>query len=300
MRVRSAIAIAVPLAALAVAGAIGAGAIHAGTDAAPAAAPAADAKPQHAVPKSKDGNLVVGLCDGETAMEVKGVKEGEAMDRAQAQAVSDALMAEWRKKNPNANWDDEPMRLAQAQAPSQPPGSAQPDGARAAQPAPSGEPDGRMDTAPPGGAPAPGLQQGADKSAGNVPVPGAAPPAGDAKEQTGIYSAFTDRDTKVWKAATDKFVTDGNKIFHDTKALGGTIGVSCDMCHPDASNTHPETYPKYQVQLGRVAMLRDMINWCIENPVRGKPLPDGDVKMKALEAYIIAQRKGVPMDYGKH
>jgi hypothetical protein len=28
------------------------------------------------------------------------------------------------------------------------------------------------------------------------------------------------------------------------------IAVSCDMCHPDAANTHPETYPKFQPQLG--------------------------------------------------
>ncbi|PTL76964.1 hypothetical protein DAT35_47355 [Vitiosangium sp. GDMCC 1.1324] len=72
------------------------------------------------------------------------------------------------------------------------------------------------------------------------------------------------------------------------------------MCHPDAANTHPETYPKYQVQFGRVALLRDMINWCIENPVRGKPLADDDPKMRAMEAYIYAQRKGVPLEYGKH
>jgi cytochrome c len=58
--------------------------------------------------------------------------------------------------------------------------------------------------------------------------------------------------------------------------------------HP--ANTHPETYPKYQVQLGRVAMLRDMVNWCIQNPVRGKPLADDDPKMKALEASIYAQQ----------
>src|SRR5581483_3108052 len=141
---------------------------------------------------------------------------------------------------------------------------------------------------------------GTEKGSENVPVPGAQPPAGQERVQTGIYSAYTDRDEKVWQAATDKFVTDGNTIFHDTKALGGTIGVSCDMCHPNASNTHPETYPKFQVQLGRVAMLRDMINWCIENPVRGKPLRDDDVKLKALEAYILAQRKGVALDYGKH
>jgi thiosulfate dehydrogenase len=61
-------------------------------------------------------------------------------------------------------------------------------------------------------------------------------------------------------------VAEGKRIFHDAKALGGTIAVSCDMCHPDASNTHPETYPKFQVQFGRVALLRGMINCCIENP----------------------------------
>ncbi|MBN1345585.1 MAG: hypothetical protein JXQ73_23025 [Phycisphaerae bacterium] len=78
------------------------------------------------------------------------------------------------------------------------------------------------------------------------------------------------------------------------------MGVSCDMCHPDASNTHPETYPKFQPQMGRVALLRDMINWCIQHPVRGKGFSGDDPKMRALEAYIIAQRKGVAMDYGKH
>jgi cytochrome c len=72
------------------------------------------------------------------------------------------------------------------------------------------------------------------------------------------------------------------------------------MCHPDAANTHPETYPKYQVQLGRVVLLRDMINWCIEYPVRGSPIADDDPRLKALEAYIIAQRNGVALDYGKH
>jgi thiosulfate dehydrogenase len=49
-----------------------------------------------------------------------------------------------------------------------------------------------------------------------------------------------------------------------------------------------------------VALLRDMINWCIEHPVRGKPLASDDPKMRALEAYIIAQRKGRTLDYGKH
>jgi thiosulfate dehydrogenase len=112
--------------------------------------------------------------------------------------------------------------------------------------------------------------------------------------------SFQPRDYKVWKAEIDKFVAEGKRVFHDDKALGSTIGISCDMCHPDAANTHPETYPKYQVQLQRVALLRDMIDWCIENPIKGKALNPNDPKLRALEAYIYAQRKGVALDYGKH
>ncbi|NIO08502.1 MAG: hypothetical protein GTO40_11055 [Deltaproteobacteria bacterium] len=78
------------------------------------------------------------------------------------------------------------------------------------------------------------------------------------------------------------------------------MAVSCDMCHPDGANTHPETYPKFQVQMGRVVLLRDMINWCIEQAVRGEPFEADDPRMRALEAYILAQRKGISLNYGKH
>jgi len=114
------------------------------------------------------------------------------------------------------------------------------------------------------------------------------------------YGNYTELDLLTWARETEKFVAEGSRIFHDAKALGSTVGVSCDMCHPHAANTHPETYPKFQVQLGRVALLRDMIDWCVENPVRGEHLdPDGPT-MRALEAYIMAQRSGVEMNYGKH
>jgi len=33
--------------------------------------------------------------------------------------------------------------------------------------------------------------------------------------------------------------------------------------------------------------------------VRGTPLAPDDPKMRALEAYIYAQRKGAPLDYGR-
>ncbi|MCP3059215.1 cytochrome C [Myxococcus sp. K38C18041901] len=237
--------------------------------------------PRHQVPVSKDGNLVVGMCDGQTSLEVKGVKEGESLTREQAQRVSDELMAAWHQKNPDATWDPPPATrvVAQAQKPPQ------------KQPQPN----------PPMGTnqPSTGIgvrEGGVTAESGGREV---RKEAGANIQDGHSYGAFTPRDEAVWAASTQQFVEEGHRVFHDAAAVGGTIAVSCDMCHPDASNTHPETYPKYQVQLGRVALLRDMINWCIENPVRGKPLADGDPRMRAMEAYIYAQRKGVKLEYGK-
>ena len=114
------------------------------------------------------------------------------------------------------------------------------------------------------------------------------------------YGSISHQDVALWKTETERVALAGSSVFHDAGALGSTDGVSCDMCHPHAANTHPETYPKFQPQLGRVALLRDMINWCIEHPVRGKAFDADDPKLRALEAYILAQRKGKTLNYGKH
>ena len=115
-----------------------------------------------------------------------------------------------------------------------------------------------------------------------------------------VYGNYTERDILTWQREAEKFVAEGSRIFHSADELGSTVAVSCDMCHPHAANTHPETYPKFQTQLGRVVLLRDMIDWCVENPVRGEHMDPNGPKMRALEAYIMAQRKGVEMNYGKH
>ncbi|MBI3246011.1 MAG: hypothetical protein HYZ50_05850 [Deltaproteobacteria bacterium] len=106
------------------------------------------------------------------------------------------------------------------------------------------------------------------------------------------------REMQIWEAEYKKIMEEGNKLFHDPTL--GKNGISCDMCHPNAANTHPETYPKFQTQLKTVALLRDMVNWCIENPLEGAKLADNDPKMKALETYILHQRKGVALEAGKH
>lgn len=114
------------------------------------------------------------------------------------------------------------------------------------------------------------------------------------------YRSISELDVVTWQNENLAFAREGARIFHSGAELGTTIAVSCDMCHPDASNTHPETYPKFQTQLGKVVLLRDMINWCLEHPVRAKKLDADDPKMRAMEAYIYAQRKGKVLDYGKH
>jgi hypothetical protein len=42
-----------------------------------------------------------------------------------------------------------------------------------------------------------------------------------------------------------------------------------------------------------------MINWCLEHPVRAPRMADDDPRMRALEAYIIGQRKGTPLNDGR-
>ena len=109
---------------------------------------------------------------------------------------------------------------------------------------------------------------------------------------------FTEADLKKWNEAYSTAVKEGDSLFHSSKL--GKNSVSCDMCHPNASNTHPETYPKFQKQLGKVVGLRDMINWCIQNPLEGTPLAADDPKMVALEAYIAYERRGIKLEPGKH
>ncbi len=108
---------------------------------------------------------------------------------------------------------------------------------------------------------------------------------------------FTEEDLKRWKAEYMKVMERGEKLFHSPL---GSNNVSCDQCHPNGANTHPETYPKFQKQLGKVATLREMINWCLQNPLEGKPLGLDSDEMIALEAYIHWERRGVPLAPGKH
>ena len=77
-------------------------------------------------------------------------------------------------------------------------------------------------------------------------------------------------------------------------------GMSCAMCHPFASDTHPHEFPKFQEQIGKFSTLRDMINWCIEKPNEGVKLDSDSDAMKALEAYIYWSNRGSKLEPGTH
>ena len=109
---------------------------------------------------------------------------------------------------------------------------------------------------------------------------------------------FTEEDLKRWDGEFMSVVQTGRDLWVSPEL--GTNGVACAQCHPNAANTHPETYPKFQQQLGRVIALRDMINWCLQNPLEGEPLKLDDPKMVAIEAYVAYERRGVAMAPGKH
>ena len=87
----------------------------------------------------------------------------------------------------------------------------------------------------------------------------------------------------------------GDLLFHgdaDTeKQLNVILSktcMACAMCHPFASDTHPQEFPKFQEQIQKFSTLRDMINWCIEKPNEGEKIDSDSDAMKALEAYIYA------------
>lgn len=110
---------------------------------------------------------------------------------------------------------------------------------------------------------------------------------------------FSDEELQRWMDQYNQVADRGRELWTSGTELG-TNQVACAQCHPNAANTHPETYPKFQKQLGKVASLWEMVNWCIANPLEGERLAADDPKMTALLSYIAREREGVEMAPGKH
>lgn len=96
----------------------------------------------------------------------------------------------------------------------------------------------------------------------------------------------------------------GDKLWHTGEGEGGghpelsTNGLGCANCHPDASATQPESWPKYQTNLGKVGTMREMFNWCMQVVQRGKGYALDSKEMIAMEAYATYMNRGAALNPG--
>ncbi len=111
---------------------------------------------------------------------------------------------------------------------------------------------------------------------------------------------FTKEEQELMDKELIEVVKKGDELWHSPTL--GKNGLTCANCHPDAAFSNPNTFPKFQPNLGKVATFREMVNWCITRPLEGKELPENSEEMKALEAYAYYMYRGkklVPGDNSK-
>jgi thiosulfate dehydrogenase len=103
------------------------------------------------------------------------------------------------------------------------------------------------------------------------------------------------------KAQEEKLLTTvrrGFDMWYGARADMSKNGLACANCHPDAAATNPHTFPKYMTMFNKVVPLREMINWCIQNPQAGAPMDKLSDDMTSLEAYALYLYRGVAINTG--
>jgi len=84
----------------------------------------------------------------------------------------------------------------------------------------------------------------------------------------------------------------GRKMWNDDENLG-TAGVACLSCHADYDLLNLEkrqNFPHYVKMVGDVVTLDQMINYCLQNPMKGKQLEKNSKELTAMAAYYRAYR----------
>ena len=129
--------------------------------------------------------------------------------------------------------------------------------------------------------------------------PGVAVADDAAKAPRGIHVQSPKLDPELvrkTKEETDKVIRRGEVLWKDRQL--GTNGQNCNMCHPNGAATHPETFPKFKQQFGRVVTVQEFINWCIVAAMRGDSQEIGSEDLTALEAYQAYESRGQIMEIG--
>ncbi len=81
----------------------------------------------------------------------------------------------------------------------------------------------------------------------------------------------------------DKLLEMSEKLWND-KNLGKS-GMACATCHQDGKGLKKTAFPKYIKMADDILSLDQMINFCLSNPMKGKPLQWNSVELTALAAY---------------
>ena len=109
---------------------------------------------------------------------------------------------------------------------------------------------------------------------------------------------FTAAELAAQEKALLAAVDHGRDLWHGTLPTMQTNGLACGNCHPDAAASNPQTFPKFQANLGKVIPFRDMINWCIVVPQAGTALDVNGDDMTAMEAYAFYLHRGIKIEPG--
>ncbi len=81
----------------------------------------------------------------------------------------------------------------------------------------------------------------------------------------------------------------GEKLWGDASL--GRSGLSCATCHADGAGLKKEPFPKYIKMPDDIVTMDQMINFCMLNPMKGKPLAWNSIEMTALAAYVSANAR---------
>ena len=94
----------------------------------------------------------------------------------------------------------------------------------------------------------------------------------------------------------------GDQLWHTGESGAAsklsTNGLGCANCHPDGSATQPQSWPKFQTNLGKVGTMREMFNWCIQVVQQGEGFAMDSKEMIAMEAYATYMNRGAELNPG--
>jgi L-cysteine S-thiosulfotransferase len=98
------------------------------------------------------------------------------------------------------------------------------------------------------------------------------------------------------------FLDIGNKLFHRRQ---GQLNLSCSQCHDDnwgkrlagavIPQAHPTGYPVYRLEWQSLGSLQRRLRNCMIG-VRAEPYEYGAPEAIALELYLMARARGMPIE----